>query len=433
MKSRTLSVAAGLCGTILSFCGYADIVPMYQLYNTSVTDFFYTISPSQKTLAISYGYVYQWTPFYVNTVKINGTANWDRFYKGPPQNEHFYTWTQADADYVFANGWVYEGIEGNVATASGPGVVPLYRFNRFNPANSDLQHYYTTNYQDSLQPWMTGWGYDGVAGYVWTASQSFPYSAAFVSQTVPLTMEWYTTQNVSITMKNVGTVTWPTGNDIYLATTQDSLFWCVQNQTNQIGNPIYNKVNLPSAVAPGQTVTFNFIVRPNSCFGSAIPFTWRMLGSNVAFASEDTPVVNVNVIPPTAQFVSQKVQTGQIAGSTYTAQVTMKNASLTETWSAAAGYVLKSQSSTTPWGSSTIPVPTTVGPGQTVTFNIPYTAPAVGTYAFQWQMAQSQRKFGQITPLVTVSTAGSPADFLPASPPPTWAPAFGSLPYYPPF
>jgi hypothetical protein len=435
MQPRTSSIASGLFGILLSCFARADVVPMYQLYHGGVTDFFYTISPSQKAAALGYGYADRGTPFYVNTVRIPGAASWQRFYKGPPQNEHFYTWTQADVDVVTANGWLFEGIEGNVMTAAGQGVVALHRFNKWNPAISDLQHYYTTNYQDSLQPWMSGWGYDGIVGYVWTAPQSYPYAAAFISQSVPTTMELYTTQSISITMKNVGTATWLTGNDIYLATAspQDNLFWCVQDQRNQIGNPIYNRVNLPNAVAPGQAVTFNFAVKPNSCLGYATPFTWRMLGSNVTFASEDTPVVNVNLVPPTAQFVSQKLQTGQIAGRAYTAQVTMKNVSSTETWSAAAGYVLLSQSHVTPWGSGRIAVPATVGPGQTVTFNISYTAPAAGTYAFQWRMAQGRRSFGQATPPVTVSVAGSPADFLPAHPAPTWAPPFGSLPYYPPF
>jgi hypothetical protein len=143
---------------------------MSQLYHFGYTDFFYTTIAAQRTLAISYGYQDRGISYYVDDGQVRdvGTAFWQRFYKGAPQLEHFYTWTQADINLVLSYGWAPEGSEGVIKTAPGyPGTTALYRYNKFNTANSDLQHYYTTNWMDSLQPWMAGWGSDGIVAYVW--------------------------------------------------------------------------------------------------------------------------------------------------------------------------------------------------------------------------------------------------------------------------
>ena len=93
------------------------------------------------------------------------------------------------------------------------------------------------------------------------------YAASFVSQSVPSTITFQTPAPVVVTMRNTGTATWvKSDGDVFLATQepQDNYYWCIQD--NRYGSRSGNRVLLPYDVAPGQQVTFNFIVKPLSCF-----------------------------------------------------------------------------------------------------------------------------------------------------------------------
>lgn len=164
------------------------LAPLYHLRNDSITDHFYTTSTQQRDLAQSCcGFTYvgvtAWVPVasYYDDVGLwepvqYSASKFRRFWKGQPQQEHFYTTKHSDASYVLANGWVDEGHEGYLYSSSSfaEGLLPLYRLNKFNPSNSDLVHFYTLSVfeRDSLVA--QGWGYDGVEGYAYPAPAVAP-------------------------------------------------------------------------------------------------------------------------------------------------------------------------------------------------------------------------------------------------------------------
>lgn len=137
--------------------------PMYRARNEALTDHFYSISFGTISAALGVGYTYGGVPFWMPNRAQYGSKPFNRFFKGAPQYEHFYTSDAWEAQFVQANGYVYEGDEGYLFEAYKPGTVALHRFNRFNAMNNDLQHYYTTDRYDANA---AGWSYDTVAGYV---------------------------------------------------------------------------------------------------------------------------------------------------------------------------------------------------------------------------------------------------------------------------
>ena len=114
-----------------------------------------------------------------------------------------------------------------------------------------------------------------------------------------------------------------------------------------------------------------------------------------------------------ATFVSQSVPTSMTVGQSYSVSVTMNNSG-TKTWTQADLHRLGSQNpeNNTTWGLSRVNVPTTVAPGQNVTFYFTVTAPSTaGSYNFQWRMLQENVQwFGAYTPNVVVNVTGIGCD-----------------------
>jgi thermolysin len=119
-------------------------------------------------------------------------------------------------------------------------------------------------------------------------------------------------------------------------------------------------------------------------------------------------------VPPTpvnnATFVSQSVPTSMTVGQSYSVSVTMNNSGNT-TWTPGS-YRLGSQNpqDNTTWGTHRVDLPSSVAPGQNVTFYFTVTAPSIASsYNFQWRMIQEGVQwFGDYTPnvIVTVGTTG---------------------------
>jgi hypothetical protein len=129
-----------------------------------LTDNFYTTKVSDRDFAINLGHTNIGVPFSMPLPNGYDMRPFHRYYKGAPQHEHFYTHSDADRQFVEANGWVYEGTEGYIFTVAKPGTAPLYRYAYFNSANGDLMHLYTLDPSGPIgQP---GWSADGVVGYV---------------------------------------------------------------------------------------------------------------------------------------------------------------------------------------------------------------------------------------------------------------------------
>lgn len=242
------------------------------------------------------------------------------------------------------------------------------------------------------------------------------YAASFVSQSVPSSITFQTPAPVVVIMQNTGTATWfKADGDVFLATQepQDNYYWCIQD--NRYGSHSGNRVLLPYDVAPGQQVTFSFVVKPLSCFfARTSPLRFRMLSQLHGTFGEETPDPNATVTTA-AEFVSQQVPATMDAGSSVTVSLMFKNTT-TVTWTAAGGYSLGSAgpSGNTTWRVSTVALPASVAPGESVTFSFSVVAPStLATYNFQWQMSlQSSGPFGQISPATAVQVvAAGPPNF----------------------
>lgn len=117
-----------------------------------------------------------------------------------------------------------------------------------------------------------------------------PYSnSAFVSQSVPATMEARRTYAVSVTLRNTGATVWtPGGPNPYALGSQ----WPQDNNRWGLG-----RVGLPGDVPPGAEATFRFNVTAPSASG-VHNFQWRMVQEWVEWFGAYTPNVPVNVVVP---------------------------------------------------------------------------------------------------------------------------------------
>jgi hypothetical protein len=141
--------------------------PLYQTYNYQYQDWFYTIDPSERNIAVQIGYVDFGVAARLEPAQEASTAPFWRFYKGPPQTDHFYTTSADETNWVLSNGWGYERVEGYLYVYQAEGTTPLYRYSHWDPATSDLQHFYTVDASLYVYLIGQGWGYDGVAGYAY--------------------------------------------------------------------------------------------------------------------------------------------------------------------------------------------------------------------------------------------------------------------------
>ncbi len=247
--------------------------------------------------------------------------------------------------------------------------------------------------------------------------------AQYVSQNVPASMTPGQTVTVTVTMRNTGTTTWTDANGYRLGS------------QNPMDNTTWgsDRISMPagSSIAPGQQVAFSWTVTAPAA--GTYNFQWQMRQSGVEWFGPLTPNVAVTVSstppppppPPSAtndaQFVSQNVPASMVAGQTYSVTVTMRNTG-TSTWidDPTTPYRLGSQNlqDNTTWGSNRISMAagSSIAPNQQVSFSWSVTAPAAGTYNFQWQMRQSGVEwFGPLTPNVAVTVSATP----PPPPPPT--------------
>jgi hypothetical protein len=231
------------------------------------------------------------------------------------------------------------------------------------------------------------------------------YEAAYVAQTVPEFIELYAPASVSVTMRNTGTATWrKSEGDVFLATQepQDNYFWCIQD--NPHGMYSGNRVLLPHDVAPGETVTFEFVVKPLTCgFTAAAPFRFRMLSQQYGTFGEETPDPGA-VLSTASAFVSQQAPAIAPAGARIPVTVVFRNVT-PSVWRAADGYALvpAAPPGNKVFGVTSVPLGADVAAGGVASFTFDVDMPAVvGTYNFQWQMTRAGNAFGEVSPTTPI-------------------------------
>lgn len=170
---RLHPLAAAVLGLGLATASHArigpviDVAPLVQVRNDSLTDYFYSIDPGQISIAQSCcGYYGPTSVAYVPVFPdgYEGIRPFARYWKGAPQNEHFYTIDGWERSQIEPLGWQYERDEGALFDAHKPGLSPVHRLHQAR-WDGDLQHFYTTVEGTKNQFMQAGWNLDGVAGY----------------------------------------------------------------------------------------------------------------------------------------------------------------------------------------------------------------------------------------------------------------------------
>ena len=227
-------------------------------------------------------------------------------------------------------------------------------------------------------------------------------NAAFVTQSVPATMNAGQTYSVSLTLQNTGTSTWSAANNYKLGSQNPA-----DNTTWGTG-----RATLAANVAPGAQYTFTYNITAPATPGT-YNFQWKMLREGVEWFGAATTNLTVKVTAAqgdSAAFVTQSVPSTMTSGQTYSVSVTMKNTGTT-TWSAANNYKLGSQNpaDNTTWGPSRATLAANVAPGAQYTFTYNVTAPTtLGTQNFQWGMIREGTGwFGANTPNTAVNITAS--------------------------
>lgn len=152
---------------------YNPVSPLqrvYSLYHASTTDQLLTLSKAQYDSLPNTGWTAQpGEVFYLERQPQATTLPLRRFSKGAPQREHFYTTSNAEADYVKAQGWIDEGNIGHIYSEQVPGAVPLHRLVRWDGGTMDLVHRYTVSTAVVNTLKAQGYTYEKVTGYVSTS------------------------------------------------------------------------------------------------------------------------------------------------------------------------------------------------------------------------------------------------------------------------
>jgi len=204
--------------------------------------------------------------------------------------------------------------------------------------------------------------------------------AAILSQSTNLVMAAGQSYPVTISVQNTGINTWTAAGGYKLD--------CLEPTTWGIAS-----VSLANgeSIAPGGSKVFNASVIAPTTPGT-YPLQWRMEHSGTRFGG-NSPMLNVSVIVQTnfAQFVSQSIPSGMIAGQSYPVNFKLKNIGQT-TWTTGAGYKLQSQSpiDNTIWGTNRMHlVDGPVAPGAIGTFAETLIAPPLaGSYSIYWRGIQ---------------------------------------------
>lgn len=158
------------------------LAPLYSSHSEVLNDNFYTIERSECEISVvQYGYQFTGIVGFVEASELPKTKPFKRFFSGFYLN-HFYTHDAEEENTVLnccgEEGWDIEkprSNEGYIYVPDNaiypsppvPGTVPLYRLHSWNSTYDSLIHEYTASEWRRQQLIWQGWGFDGIAGYVY--------------------------------------------------------------------------------------------------------------------------------------------------------------------------------------------------------------------------------------------------------------------------
>ncbi|MBP5738331.1 MAG: carboxypeptidase regulatory-like domain-containing protein, partial [Abditibacteriota bacterium] len=201
-----------------------------------------------------------------------------------------------------------------------------------------------------------------------------PYSAEYVSDTIPTQVNAGETRQVSITFKNHG-LCWQSGRNFKLGSPGNSDPFAAARQ------------ELPGEVMPGDTVTFTFNMTFPAAAGTYTT-DWQMMREDAAwFGDKLTKTVTVGTPERGAKYVSDTIPASATVGETKSVSVTFKNTGST-TWTKGTNFKLGAVEDSDPFTSTRKYLTKDVPTGQSVTFTFDMTFSTVGTFTTDWQMVQ---------------------------------------------
>ncbi|MFT4246720.1 MAG: Ig-like domain-containing protein, partial [Pseudomonas sp.] len=204
-----------------------------------------------------------------------------------PINVHLYLGGAAGTGTMVGSFRAGNASEAAVASACQAGG-STYRFAIPISENMILQHGGKTVYVHGISP--VSAPNSTIAGSGNFRIPSIDRNSAFVSQSVPATMVVGQSYPVELNFRNTGNVTWKKASSYVLGS--------INPENNDSWGT--GRVQLPSDVAPGQTVKIAFNAIPKTA--GAVNFQWKLLQENVAWfgASSSNQAVNVEAVnqPP---------------------------------------------------------------------------------------------------------------------------------------
>jgi len=218
-----IGIKRGIAAALVAFCATGtahainlDLVQLFESHNPVSRDTFLTTDIGQDTAAVDiHGGVRRgvaaWLPCAPPTTlgpngesPLPGTSNpnmgfdagtpmnftcakpplshpFYRLYKGAPDTDHFYTRSVAEANSAIANGYVFERVEGYIFQTPPIGSTALYQLAKCWPVagGCDFEHRYTISSYARDQLIADGWGYAGIAGYVYDSYANDTVPAKF--------------------------------------------------------------------------------------------------------------------------------------------------------------------------------------------------------------------------------------------------------------
>ncbi|HEL5321987.1 RHS repeat domain-containing protein [Stenotrophomonas maltophilia] len=129
------------------------------------------------------------------------------------------------------------------------------------------------------------------------------HASIFAGQSVPTTMVVGQRYNVSVSMRNTGTLVWTAAQNVNLGSQNpgDNWTWGL------------HRVPTPGSVGEGQTATYNFTVTAPRNAGR-YNFQWRMVQDGVTWFGPSSSNVQVNVVGSTIRGNIDGITNGQITG-----------------------------------------------------------------------------------------------------------------------
>jgi hypothetical protein len=161
-KLRILLMAGGCLAAVVAFSHLAAAEPLYRLWNSGVTDHFYTANATEALNATRGGWVSEGNVGECDPQSSETTTPLYRLWNSSGV-DHFYTTDSRERDRaISALGYVSEGIACWVHGSEALGTCPLYRM--YN--SGAIDHFYTLSWDEASSAMSVGYVYQGIAAYM---------------------------------------------------------------------------------------------------------------------------------------------------------------------------------------------------------------------------------------------------------------------------